>query len=61
MLKDSKQKINVVEKRWVGVLHFIFKLRWMNIWYTTRSTKEVSFTWALWNKKIAVITWRIKV
>jgi hypothetical protein len=32
MLKNFKPKINVMEKRWVGVLPFTFKLRWMNIW-----------------------------
>jgi hypothetical protein len=31
MLKISKPKINVVENRWVGVLSFTFKLKWMSI------------------------------
>jgi hypothetical protein len=35
MLKDFKPKINLVEKRWVGVFPFTFKLRWMNIWCKT--------------------------
>jgi hypothetical protein len=35
MLKDFKRKIKVVEKRWVGVLPFTFKLRWMNNWCKT--------------------------
>jgi hypothetical protein len=61
MLKDFKPKINVVEKRWAWVLPFTFKLRWMNIWCKTRSRKEVGFMWALWNKAIAVNTWRAKV
>jgi len=61
MLKDFKPKTNVVEKRWVGVLPFIFELRWMNIWCMTRSRKEASFMWALWNKAIIVNTWKAKV
>jgi len=40
MLKDFKPKINVVEKRWIGVLLFTFKLRWMNIWCMTHSRKK---------------------
>jgi hypothetical protein len=60
MLRDSKPKINVVEKR-VGVLPFIFKQKWMNIWCKTKSRKEVGFMWALWNKAIAINTWRSKV
>jgi hypothetical protein len=31
MLKDSKPKINAVEKRWAWVFPFTFKLRWMKI------------------------------
>jgi hypothetical protein len=61
MLKDSKPEINVVEKRWVGVLPFTFKLRWMNIWCMMQSRKEVGFMWALWNKEIVINTWRTKV
>jgi hypothetical protein len=61
MLKDSKPKINVVEKRWVRVLPFTFKLRWMNIWCKMPSRKEVGFMWALWNKAIVVNTWKAKV
>jgi hypothetical protein len=52
MLRNSKPKINVVEKRWVRVLPFTFMLRWMNIWCKTQSRKEVGFMWALWNKTI---------
>jgi len=61
MLRDSKPKINVVEKRWVRVLPFSFMLRWMNIWCKTRTRKEAGFIWALWNKAIVVNIWRIKV
>ncbi len=61
MLKDSKPKINVVEKRWVGPLPFTFKLRWINIWCKMPSRKEAGFMWALWNKVIVVNTWRVKV
>jgi hypothetical protein len=32
ILRDSKPKNNVLEKRWVGVLPFTFKPKWMNIW-----------------------------
>jgi hypothetical protein len=52
MLRDFKPKINVVEKRWVGVLPFTFKLRWMNLWCKMRSRKEVGLMWALWNKQL---------
>jgi hypothetical protein len=61
MLKDSKPKINVVEKRWVRVLPFIFKLRWMNIWCKNQNRKETGFMWPLWNKAIIVNIWRAKV
>jgi hypothetical protein len=61
MLKDSKPKINVVEKRWVGALPFTLKLRWINIWCKMPSRKKAGFMWALWNKAIAVNTWRAKV
>jgi hypothetical protein len=61
MLRKSKPKINLVEKRWVGVLPFIFKLKWMNILCKTRNRKEAGFMWALWNKEIVVNTWRVKV
>jgi hypothetical protein len=60
-LKYFKPKINVVEKRWVGVLPFIFKLKWMNIWCMMWSMKELGFMWALWNKAIVVNTWRAEV
>jgi hypothetical protein len=61
MLRDSKPKINVVEKRWVGALPFTFMLRWMNIWCKMWSRKEAGFMWALWNKAIAINIWRVKV
>jgi len=61
MLKDFKPKINMMKKRWVGVLPFTFKLRWMNIWSKTRNWKETNFMWALWNKAIVVNTWRTKM
>jgi hypothetical protein len=61
MLTDSKPKINVVEKRWIRVFFFTFKLRWTNIWCKMQSRKEAGFMWALWNKPIAVNTWRAKV
>jgi len=54
MLKDSKPKINVVEKKWVRVLHFSFKLKWINIWCKMQNRKKASFMWALWNKAITV-------
>jgi hypothetical protein len=56
-----KPKINVVKKRWIRVLPFTFKLRWTNIWCKMRSRKEMGFMWALWNKAIALNTWRLKV
>ncbi len=61
ILKDSKPKTNVMEKRWVRVLPFTLKLRWMNIWCKTQSRKEMGFMWALWNKAIVINTWRAKV
>jgi len=54
MLRNSKSKINVVEKKWVKVLHFTFKLKWINIWCKTQNRKKVNFMWALWNKAITV-------
>jgi len=35
MLKKSKPKNSVVEKFWIGVFPFTFKLKWMNIWLKT--------------------------
>jgi hypothetical protein len=42
-LRDLKLNINVVEKKWVGVLLFTFKLKWMNIWCKMRSRIKVGF------------------
>ncbi len=61
MLRDFKPKINLVKKRWIRVLLFTFKLKWTNIWCKMRSRKEMGFMWALWNKAIALNTWRLKV
>jgi len=61
MLRDSKPKINVVEKRWVRVFPFTFMLKWMNIWCKMQSRKEACFVWALWNKAIVVNIWRVKL
>jgi hypothetical protein len=61
MLRDSKPKNNVVEKRRVMVFPFTFKLRWMNIWCKIGSRKEVGFMRALWNKAITINTWKAKV
>ncbi len=32
----------------------------MNIWCKTWTKKEVGFMWALWNKAIAINTWKVK-
>jgi len=61
MLRDSKSKINVMEKRWAWVLPYIFKLRWTNNCCKMWSRKETGFKWALWNKAIAINIWRGKV
>jgi hypothetical protein len=61
MFKDSKPKINVVEKRWIGVFLFTFKLRWTNIWCKMQSKKEANFICALWNKTIVINIWKVKV
>ncbi len=43
MLKDSKPKINVVEKKWVRVLPFTFKLKWTKNWCKMWNRKNVGF------------------
>jgi hypothetical protein len=52
LLRDSKPKVNMVEKRWSGLLPLSYRLRWNNTWHRYCSKKEASFIWAIWNKVI---------
>jgi len=56
MLKDFKPKINLVEKRWVGVFPFTFKLRWMNIWCKTPEYERGGLHVGFVEKAIAINT-----
>jgi hypothetical protein len=60
LLRDSKPKVNMVEKRWYGLLPLSYRLRWNNTWHRYCSKKEASFIWAMWNKVMAVNVWRAK-
>jgi hypothetical protein len=60
LLRDSKPKVNMVEKRWFGLLPLSYRLRWNNTWHRYRGKKEASFIWAIWNKVMAVNVWRAK-
>ncbi len=61
MLKDFKPKINLVEKRWVGVFPFTFKLRWMNIWCKTLEQERGGLHVVFVEKAILVNTQKVKV
>ncbi len=54
MLKSSKPKANIVEKRWPKLLPFTFKMKWSNSWDKHCSKKEVGFISAIWNKAVVV-------
>jgi DNA polymerase III epsilon subunit-like protein len=60
LLRASKPKTNMVEKRWANFLPPSFKLRWMNTWHKQRSKKEVPFICAVWNEVVLVNAWRAK-
>jgi DNA polymerase III epsilon subunit-like protein len=60
LLRASKPKTNMVEKRWANFLPPSFKLRWMNTWHKQRSEKEAPFIWTVWNEVVIVNAWRAK-
>lgn len=53
MLRSSKPKANIVEKRWQELLPSTFKMKWSNSWDKHRS-KKVGFISAIWNNVLAV-------
>jgi hypothetical protein len=54
LLRASKPKTNMVEKRWANFLPSSFNPRWMNTWHKQRSEKEAPFIWAIWNEVVVV-------
>ena len=50
--------LNVVERKWRGVLPDNYKLKWDNVWDTERTKKEAGLMWMIWHKAVAVNAWR---
>jgi hypothetical protein len=49
MLRTFKSKMNIVEKKWYGLLLLNFNLRWTNTWNNQCIKKEAGFTYMIWN------------
>jgi hypothetical protein len=54
MLRATKQKPNVVAKRWAEMLPQNLKIVWANTWNILQRKMEVGFIWAIWNEPIAI-------
>jgi hypothetical protein len=50
MLRTFKSKMNIVEKKWYGLLQLNLKLRWTNAWNNQYNKKEARFTCMIWSK-----------
>jgi hypothetical protein len=61
MLRATRQKPNVVAKRWDEMLPQNFKIGWANTWSKPQRKKVVTFIWAIWNEPIAINTWKLKI
>jgi hypothetical protein len=59
--KNSKFKINIVEKRLPILLPLNFKFKWTNTWHKHWNTKEVQLICTIWNKVVAINVWKAKV
>lgn len=62
MLRATKQKPNVVAKRWAEVLPQNFKIGCANTWSKPqRKNRSRVHLGTIWNEPIAINTWKLKV
>lgn len=46
--------------KWHGILAPNCKLKWGDVLDGSRNMKEIIFSWSIWNKSIAINTWRAR-
>jgi hypothetical protein len=49
--------LDVVERKWSGVLPVGSRLRWLTVWDSQRIRKEAGLMWRIWHRAVEVNSW----